>query len=197
MHAAGVWVHAGSQQSVCKRIQRAPRRHARLHAPRPQARILVLGLDNAGKTTILKCMSEEDITTITPTQVRAGVHVRNMGRQTLCARASAVDLSKAVGQMEQWQCCWGTGRAQPAHTPTHTLGRSPCCRASTSSRSHGTGSTLKSGTSGARSPSGPIGASHSLRAALPVPVNVRPTLCSGSCKAEEKYMKQERRKARI
>jgi GTPase SAR1 family protein len=35
----------------------------------PQARILVLGLDNAGKTTILKKLSEEDITTITPTQV--------------------------------------------------------------------------------------------------------------------------------
>ena len=42
-------------------------------APRPllchlQARILVLGLDNAGKTTILKKLSDEDITTITPTQ---------------------------------------------------------------------------------------------------------------------------------
>ena len=34
-----------------------------------QARILVLGLDNAGKTTILKKLSEEDITTVTPTQV--------------------------------------------------------------------------------------------------------------------------------
>lgn len=33
-----------------------------------QARILVLGLDNAGKTTILKKLSEEDVTTITPTQ---------------------------------------------------------------------------------------------------------------------------------
>lgn len=33
-----------------------------------QARILVLGLDNAGKTTILKKLSDEDITTITPTQ---------------------------------------------------------------------------------------------------------------------------------
>ena len=33
-----------------------------------EARILVLGLDNAGKTTILKSMSEEDITTIMPTQ---------------------------------------------------------------------------------------------------------------------------------
>ena len=35
-----------------------------------EARLLVLGLDNAGKTTILKAMSDEDITTITPTQVR-------------------------------------------------------------------------------------------------------------------------------
>lgn len=33
-----------------------------------QARILVLGLDNAGKTTILKQLSDEDITTIMPTQ---------------------------------------------------------------------------------------------------------------------------------
>ncbi len=33
-----------------------------------EARILVLGLDNAGKTTILKALSEEDINTIMPTQ---------------------------------------------------------------------------------------------------------------------------------
>ena len=33
-----------------------------------EARILVLGLDNAGKTTILKALSDEDITTIMPTQ---------------------------------------------------------------------------------------------------------------------------------
>ena len=33
-----------------------------------EARILVLGLDNAGKTTILKSMSQEDISTIMPTQ---------------------------------------------------------------------------------------------------------------------------------
>lgn len=35
-----------------------------------EARILVLGLDNAGKTTILKKLSEEDITHIMPTQVQ-------------------------------------------------------------------------------------------------------------------------------
>merc|ERR1712083_658573 len=33
-----------------------------------EARILMLGLDNAGKTTILKKMSEEDISQIQPTQ---------------------------------------------------------------------------------------------------------------------------------
>lgn len=33
-----------------------------------EAKLLVLGLDNAGKTTILKAMSEEDISTIMPTQ---------------------------------------------------------------------------------------------------------------------------------
>ena len=32
-----------------------------------EARILVLGLDNAGKTTILKALSDEDISTIMPT----------------------------------------------------------------------------------------------------------------------------------
>ena len=33
-----------------------------------EARILVLGLDNSGKTTILKSLSGEDISTIQPTQ---------------------------------------------------------------------------------------------------------------------------------
>ncbi|KAK9817934.1 hypothetical protein WJX72_004505 [[Myrmecia] bisecta] len=40
----------------------------KLKKSKGEARILVLGLDNAGKTTILKKLSEEDITTITPTQ---------------------------------------------------------------------------------------------------------------------------------
>ena len=33
-----------------------------------EVRMCVLGLDNAGKTTILKAMSEEEINTIMPTQ---------------------------------------------------------------------------------------------------------------------------------
>lgn len=35
-----------------------------------QARILVLGLDNAGKTTLLRRLADEDVTTIMPTQAR-------------------------------------------------------------------------------------------------------------------------------
>lgn len=45
-----------------------------------EARILVLGLDNAGKTTILKKLSEEDITQIMPTQVRLRGACRPMPR---------------------------------------------------------------------------------------------------------------------
>ena len=40
----------------------------KLKADENEARILVLGLDNAGKTTILKAMSEEEISNIQPTQ---------------------------------------------------------------------------------------------------------------------------------
>eukprot|EP00899_Mesostigma_viride_P016410 jgi/Mesvir1/24770/Mv22025-RA.1 len=40
-----------------------------------QSRILMLGLDNAGKTTILKQLSGEDISSITPTQ---GFNIKSM-----------------------------------------------------------------------------------------------------------------------
>ena len=33
-----------------------------------QAKIIVLGLDNSGKTTIIKALSQEDVSTIMPTQ---------------------------------------------------------------------------------------------------------------------------------
>lgn len=35
-----------------------------------EVRIVLLGLDNAGKTTLLKSLASEDVSTITPTQVR-------------------------------------------------------------------------------------------------------------------------------
>ena len=40
-----------------------------------ELRILVLGLDNAGKTTILKSLANEDISTITPTE---GFNIKNL-----------------------------------------------------------------------------------------------------------------------
>lgn len=38
--------------------------------PDQEVRLLLLGLDNAGKTTLLKQLAAEDISHITPTQVR-------------------------------------------------------------------------------------------------------------------------------
>ena len=42
-----------------------------------EARILVLGLDNAGKTTILKKLSDEEITHIMPTQ---GFNIKSLSK---------------------------------------------------------------------------------------------------------------------
>ena len=39
-------------------------------APKGELRILLLGLDNAGKTTILKILANEDVSHISPTQVK-------------------------------------------------------------------------------------------------------------------------------
>ena len=66
-----------------------------------EARILVLGLDNAGKTTILKALSEEDISTIMPTQgfnIKALVSTSNsklflMGNCGYILRGVVRDLS--------------------------------------------------------------------------------------------------------
>ena len=38
-------------------------------AQKAELKMLVLGLDNAGKTTIMKSMVDEEITNISPTQV--------------------------------------------------------------------------------------------------------------------------------
>jgi signal recognition particle GTPase len=54
-----------------------------------EARILVLGLDNAGKTTILKKLSEEDITSIMPTQVQGGHSLAAAAVQAQCLSQTA------------------------------------------------------------------------------------------------------------
>lgn len=52
-----------------------------------EARILVLGLDNAGKTTILKALSEEDISTIMPTQ---GFNIKALVSDTFLPAAADI-----------------------------------------------------------------------------------------------------------
>jgi ADP-ribosylation factor-like protein 3 len=50
----------------------------KMKANEREARLLVLGLDNAGKTTILKALSEEDINHIMPTQ---GFNVKSLAHE--------------------------------------------------------------------------------------------------------------------
>lgn len=45
-----------------------------------EGRVLVLGLDNAGKTTILKKLAKEDITHVMPTQ---GFNMKSLNKDNL------------------------------------------------------------------------------------------------------------------
>lgn len=63
--------------------------------PDQEVRILLLGLDNGGKTTLLKQLASEDISHITPTQVPArGVPpthtLQEYQPQSLCIRDAVV-----------------------------------------------------------------------------------------------------------
>jgi hypothetical protein len=71
-------------------------RRAPIHAP--QARILVLGLDNSGKTTALKKLADEDITHTMPTQGSLQPHLRAF----LCADICAPCLRKYI---PPFSCC--------------------------------------------------------------------------------------------
>jgi hypothetical protein len=71
----------------------------KLKRPETEARLLILGLDNSGKTTILKKLSEEDISNITPTQgfnIKSLVHgdfklnVWDIGGMHACARSTGI-----------------------------------------------------------------------------------------------------------
>lgn len=84
-----------------------------------EARILVLGLDNAGKTTILKKLSEEDITHIMPTQVTARIvrgllHLFRCWRIYLvrpnCTECSVLGPMRYHSRVWALQHCWCTTR---------------------------------------------------------------------------------------
>lgn len=81
-----------------------------------EARILVLGLDNAGKTTILKKLSDDDISTVMPTH---GFNIKSL----MCARARPRGRARALTAsqarrlqaqcMGHWRCEGGGGGAAP------------------------------------------------------------------------------------
>jgi GTPase SAR1 family protein len=60
--------------------------------PSKEIRILLLGLDNAGKTTLLKHLASEDYTSVTPTQVLIQYHSFGKNFRTLTVISSAVFL---------------------------------------------------------------------------------------------------------
>ena len=61
-----------------------------------EARILVLGLDNSGKTTILKALSEEDINTIMPTQ---GFNIKSLVTMEI-KRGSSAPKNRSNGVLK-------------------------------------------------------------------------------------------------
>lgn len=63
-----------------------------------EARILVLGLDNSGKTTILKSLSDEDISQIMPTH---GFNIKNLVHEGF--KLTVFD----VGGQEMLRTYWG------------------------------------------------------------------------------------------
>ncbi len=58
-----------------------------------EARLLVLGLDNAGKTTILKTLSAEDIKNIMPTQ---GFNIKSLEREGFKLNVWDIGGQKAI-----------------------------------------------------------------------------------------------------
>ncbi len=61
--------------------------------PKKEAAIVILGLDNAGKTTILKSLCNEDIKTITPTE---GFNVKQLLQGNLNLKIFDVGGQKAI-----------------------------------------------------------------------------------------------------
>jgi len=65
----------------------------RLRKKEGEARLLVLGLDNAGKTTILRKLSNEDITNITPT---AGFNIKSLSMSNFRLNVWDIGGQKAI-----------------------------------------------------------------------------------------------------
>lgn len=66
-------IHPQGLLSILRRLKQSPEQ---------EVQILLLGLDNAGKTTLLKQLAAENISHITPTQVPICTHSHTSGSHT-------------------------------------------------------------------------------------------------------------------
>lgn len=73
----------------------------RMHRSEKDARLVILGLDNAGKTTILKKVANEDITHVMPSQ---GFNVKSLARGRLPYLLAR--LLACTHSVESLWCCF-------------------------------------------------------------------------------------------
>lgn len=74
-----------------------------------EARILVLGLDNSGKTTILKKLSDEDISQIMPTQ---GFNIKSLMHDGFKLNVWDIggEVSKSICEFQFFYQCYFVGQ---------------------------------------------------------------------------------------
>lgn len=101
--------------------------------PDQEVRILLLGLDNGGKTTLLKQLASEDISHITPTQVRmTRPHTWPEGiscgsNQILCSVSVRASISRASSLRGlNWTCGTSEARGRSGRTGEITLRTRMC-----------------------------------------------------------------------
>ncbi len=72
--------------------------------PDRELRILLLGLDNSGKTTILKKLASEDISHITPTQVTLYFTIKILIMLTLVVREQNISGKRILQVARCYKC---------------------------------------------------------------------------------------------
>ena len=76
-------------------------------SPEKELRILLLGLDNAGKTTLLKQLASEDVSHITPTQ---GFNIKSVQSEGFKLNVWDIGGQRKIrpywrNYFEVWYCC--------------------------------------------------------------------------------------------
>ncbi|CAG2184054.1 unnamed protein product, partial [Oppiella nova] len=89
--------------------------------PNRELRILLLGLDNAGKTTILKKMASEDVTHITPTQ---GFNIKSV--QSVGFKLNVWDIGGQRKIRPYWRNYFDNTDVLVGHTTTYNTSTTNC-----------------------------------------------------------------------